>query len=114
ATATRFTYRADRGDLGNAWFRARLFARRGLRPLPDLRRGPDSLAAVYADRDGGRYEYHVTAQEQTLRDPAGTALYSRITGLARKATSLALLGWPAVYNGEVFGLDPAVRYNLTG
>ena len=115
ATATRFAYRADRGDLGHAWYRARLFAQRGLKPIFELGRGPDSLAALYTDRDGGRYEYHATAQEQTLRDPVGEPLYSRITGVVRKTTghNLALLGWPADSGSEVFGLDPAAHYNLT-
>jgi hypothetical protein len=113
--AMRFSYRADRGDLGHSWYRARLFAQRGLKPTFDLARGPDTLASLFVDRDGGRYEYHATPQEQTLRDPAGAPLYSRITGVTRKTTgsNLALLGWPADSGSEVIGLNPAARYNLT-
>jgi len=109
----RFAYRATRGDLGHQRSRAVLFASLGLKPAFDTVRGPDSLAAWYRDRNNVIYQYHVDANEQKLVGPGNAVLWSRITGLTSKTTSLSLPGWPAVWNGTVFGLEPQVRYALS-
>lgn len=110
--ALRATFRATRGDLGHAKMRARLFATEGLHPMFLPERGADTLAARYRSTSGGEYQYHVDESEQRMVGPSGGDIYARITGVTEKTTPLLLEGWPATWNGRVFGLEPAARYNL--
>ncbi|MHB8997409.1 MAG: DUF6259 domain-containing protein [Armatimonadota bacterium] len=94
-------------------YRAQLFAGRQLKPVFSPARQDKSLACVYEDRDGRRYEYSTTPTVQQMMGPEGKPLYQRITGLNSFATPLAIPGWPAAADGKVIGLNPEIRYALS-
>jgi hypothetical protein len=127
-SANRFDLRAERGDLGLAVYRAQLFAREGLRPAFSYEPLAPTVVSRYRDTGGRWYEYQLLSEASAVEDRlvrcatspvplaacSGDLLYARITGATSRSTTdgLTLLGWPARTESGVFGLNPAVYYNL--
>ena len=103
---------SNQGVLVHMKWRAQLFSRRQLKPTFTRARLAPGIACQYEDRDGRVYTYHTSKTVQRMTGPDGRELYARVTGLNRFETELNLPGWPAMGDGVVGGLDPAVRYAL--
>jgi len=109
---TSTNLRATRGAFVQMKQRAQLFAARQLRPVFTPERLEDDLACVYEDEAGRQYRYYADANLHRMVGPDGKSLYERVAGLNQVRTDLTIPGWPAASEGQIMGLDPAVRYAL--
>ena len=103
---------SNQGVLAHMKWRAQLFSREQLEPAFTRERLEPEIACQYKDRAGRIYNYQTSKTVQRMTGPDGRDLYARVTGLNRFETELSLPGWPAMNDGAVIGLDPAVRYAL--
>ena len=103
---------SNQGILAHMKYRAQLFSREQFEPAFTRERLAPDVACQYKDRAGRIYNYQASETVQRMTGPEGRELYARVTGLNRFETELSLPGWPAVNDGVVLGLDPAVRYAL--
>lgn len=106
------TLDAASGALAQMKRRAVLFSSRQLAPRFELARQEPNLACLYEDEAGRVYRYYADDDVHRMVGPDGRDLYARVTHRNQFETALKLPGWPAVGDGRLLGLNPAVRYAL--